>query len=53
MKAKEYNDIKDALIRVGTSTSIKLTRGEDLVRRGTIMGFMMWLTEYYENNKED
>lgn len=53
MKEKEFNDIQDALIRIGTSTSIKLTHKEDIVCRGTIMGFMMWLTEYYEKNKEE
>ena len=53
MKKREFDDIQDALIRIGTSTSIKLTRREDLVRSGTIMGFMMWLNDYYEKNKEE
>ena len=53
MKKKDFDAINDALVRVGSHTPEELTEREDMIRKGTIMGFMMWLAKYYDENKED
>lgn len=53
MKRQEFEDINNALLKIGTHTPKGTTDREILARNGTIMGFMMWLDEYYEKHKEE
>lgn len=53
MKKKDFDAIHEMLVKVGSASPKGLTENEDLIRRGTILGFMMWLAEYYDKNKED
>lgn len=53
MKKQEFEDICNALLKIGTSRPKKMTDREFLACNGMIMGFMMWLDEYYEEHKED
>lgn len=53
MRKKDFDAINDALVRIGTNSPEELTNREFAVRNGTIMGIMIWLAKYYNENKED
>lgn len=53
MKKKDFDAINEALVRAASHSPLILTEREDMVRKGTVMGLMIWLAEYYDKNKED
>lgn len=53
MKKKDFDAINEALVRAAAHSPKELTEKEKLVRNGTILGFMVWLAKYYDENKED